>query len=420
MISKFSCKNFRNVNVDDLALSRINIFIGPNNSGKTNLIKAIAFYSNMLKYAADGNEGSDFMNAMSRNGWQHSKNCYAEQSDSVSFEWHLDYNSQPVVYKFAYSVGEKREDYHINLEELSAEPDTQKRYAEKFNYFTAHGKKIGQGTFSTATKKGMENKRIPVKLNGAETVISQFDRLLLDEQALYNAKTFRNDINSLIKGIETAFKSFYSYSSAEFDVKEIRRRVDSKGFDRFLRRDGRNFANLFYKCKNESLLWKKKYVDMMRLFYRSIVDIDVIDQRDSISLAILEEDKETDLADVSEGTLKALLWGILFCPTKDYQYELLALDEPETNLHPAWQRVMGDVIMESKSYRQCIISTHSPDFLDSFTELFKKGEDVSVYAFDLNGNVRPVYYKDIAEEMGDWLLGDLYRTQDPALGGWPW
>ena len=43
-----------------------------------------------------------------------------------------------------------------------------------------------------------------------------------------------------------------------------------------------------------------------------------------------------------------------------------------------------------------------------------------VYAFDLNGNIQPVYYEKIADEMGDWLLGDLYRTQDPALGGWPW
>ena len=40
MIKSFSCSNFRNVNVKNLRFSKINILIGPNNSGKTNFIKA--------------------------------------------------------------------------------------------------------------------------------------------------------------------------------------------------------------------------------------------------------------------------------------------------------------------------------------------------------------------------------------------
>ena len=37
MIKSFSCSNFRNVNVKNLRFSKINILIGPNNSGKINL-----------------------------------------------------------------------------------------------------------------------------------------------------------------------------------------------------------------------------------------------------------------------------------------------------------------------------------------------------------------------------------------------
>lgn len=33
---------------------------------------------------------------------------------------------------------------------------------------------------------------------------------------------------------------------------------------------------------------------------------------------------------------------------------------------------------------------------------------------------KKITYADIAEDLGDWELGDLYRTNDPALGGWPW
>jgi len=34
--------------------------------------------------------------------------------------------------------------------------------------------------------------------------------------------------------------------------------------------------------------------------------------------------------------------------------------------------------------------------------------------------IKKITYADIAEDLGDWELGDLYRTNDPALGGWPW
>ncbi|MEZ3463817.1 MAG: ATP-binding protein [Lachnospiraceae bacterium] len=47
---------------------------------------------------------------------------------------------------------------------------------------------------------------------------------------------------------------------------------------------------------------------------------------------------------------------------------MLAIDEPEMNLHPAWQKVVGNWIQTADTFYQCFISTHSPDFLDVFTE----------------------------------------------------
>lgn len=55
MINKFSCHNFRNIFTDDLEFEKINILIGPNNSGKSNFIKAITFFSEMLKNSREGN-----------------------------------------------------------------------------------------------------------------------------------------------------------------------------------------------------------------------------------------------------------------------------------------------------------------------------------------------------------------------------
>ncbi len=41
MIKKFSCHNFRNINASNLEFAKINILIGPNNSGKVILLKRL-------------------------------------------------------------------------------------------------------------------------------------------------------------------------------------------------------------------------------------------------------------------------------------------------------------------------------------------------------------------------------------------
>ena len=53
MINKFSCHNFRNIQAEDLEFEKINILIGPNNSGKSNFIKALTFFSEMLRTGKD-------------------------------------------------------------------------------------------------------------------------------------------------------------------------------------------------------------------------------------------------------------------------------------------------------------------------------------------------------------------------------
>lgn len=68
MIKEFSCHNFRNIQAEKLEFEKINILLGPNNSGKSNLVKAMTFFSEMLKNGNEGNLKSAFLNAVSRNG----------------------------------------------------------------------------------------------------------------------------------------------------------------------------------------------------------------------------------------------------------------------------------------------------------------------------------------------------------------
>lgn len=122
-----------------------------------------------------------------------------------------------------------------------------------------------------------------------------------------------------------------------------------------------------------------------------------------------------NINNLSDGLLRIMYLSYILCFYSDNLY--LLLDNPEIGLHPAWQKVLGGLI-QSSGLEQCFIATHSPDLLDTFTEQFKHN-DVAIFVID-KYSVRKVTYKDIKDELGDWELGDLYRTADPALGGWQW
>lgn len=195
--------------------------------------------------------------------------------------------------------------------------------------------------------------------------------------------------------------------------------MNVKSFDDILNRDASNFTNVFNRYKSEDVLWKTHFENKMRELIPSLQVADTVSAYDKLIFKLVYNDEQYDLSDVSEGTLKGLILNMLINMPTNNKRTLLAIDEPETNLHPAWQKVVGNWMQTSDTFNQCFISTHSPDFLDVFTEEFKSGK-VAVFVLDTNGSIRKIKYQAIADELGEWELGDLYRTSDPALGGWPW
>ena len=97
---------------------------------------------------------------------------------------------------------------------------------------------------------------------------------------------------------------------------------------------------------------------------------------------------------------------------------MLAIDEPEMNLHPAWQKLIANEVLRCQSFEQCFISTHSPDFLDEFTNEFISG-NVGIFVFDSYSKIplRRLDREELKLELRDWTLGDLYRIGDPMIGG---
>lgn len=418
MINRFSCHNFRNIQADNLEPERINILIGPNNSGKSNFIKAISFFSEMLKNADRGNLKSAFLNAVARNGWEHSLCKEAKDEAVIDFAWDIDLNGEPVRYKFSFGAGNTVEKCNIVLEELSSSKK-EGNYEKEFNYFRCHDYKIGLGNFSTAIYKGQKNRRLSFEIDSKETIIMQFKDILLKNTEMYGNELIRINIAQLLYNLQKYFEGFNVYISAQFDTGKMRQPVNVRSTDDFLNYDASNFTNVFNYYKSEDILWKSLFEERMRELIPDLKAADVVSAYDKLIFKLAYNNEQYDLSDVSEGTIKGLILNLLINMPMKGEKSLLAIDEPETNLHPAWQKVAGNWIQTSDAFAQCFISTHSPDFLDVFTEEFKRG-NVAVFVFGNDKYIKKIKYEDIIDELGDWELGDLYRTNDPALGGWPW
>lgn len=418
MIHKFSCHNFRNIQAKNIEFEKINILIGPNNSGKSNFIKSLAFFGEMLKNIDAGNLKSAFLNAVSRNGWEHLLNKSADKTDSIDFSWDINLNGEPVRYKFSFGVGNTVERCNIVLEELSS-LEQRKNYDKEFNYFRCHDYKIGLGNFSTAIQKGQKNKRLAFDISSRETIVRQFKDILLKNKQIYGNELIRVNIAQILYDLQKYFEGFSVYTSAQFDTKKMREPVSIQNTDDFLNYDASNFTNVFNQYKSRNMMWKSLFEERMKELIPALKVADTVSAYDKLVFRLVYNEEQYDLSDVSEGTLKGLILNMLINMPMQDERSLLAIDEPETNLHPAWQKVIGNWIQMSDTYSQYFISTHSPDFLDVFTEEFKHG-NVAVFVFRDNEPIKKIKYSDIVDELGDWELGDLYRTNDPALGGWPW
>jgi predicted ATPase len=118
--------------------------------------------------------------------------------------------------------------------------------------------------------------------------------------------------------------------------------------------------------------------------------------------------REQSAADLSDGTLRFLFLLTVFAnPTPP---ALIAIDEPETGLHPAMLPIVAEYARDAAQRTQVILTTHSPELLDAFGEHsaattvveWKKGET----------NLRVLAGDRLNYWLKKYSMGELYRSKE--------
>jgi predicted ATPase len=161
---------------------------------------------------------------------------------------------------------------------------------------------------------------------------------------------------------------------------------------------------------------KKKLLDALKLFYQDIEDFDIRVQGGYVEIFFQENNFNSSIpaTRLSDGTLRYLcLLAILLHPNPP---PLICIEEPELGLHPDVLPTLIDLLKEAAQKTQIIITTHSADLIDDLSDM---PEAILVFnKYQGSTTVNRLNKEDLSEWLMEYKLGQLWRSGE--LGGNRW
>lgn len=157
MLKSFSAQNFRNLKIRDLQFKKINLFIGPNNSGKSNFIDAINYFSEVVTGEKNRNTRSDtaFYDVIAEHGYGDVLDRNLPKPGEISMDWVIsNAPNKDLRYQFKFQVGERDQfpkDFFITKELLRYNESTPHIYRRNI-FLTAMKKCVDKVDLLSASK----------------------------------------------------------------------------------------------------------------------------------------------------------------------------------------------------------------------------------------------------------------------------
>jgi len=303
MIRKLKVKNYKSLKDVELELDKFNVLIGPNTSGKSNLLDCLAFVSETAK-------GSIDVSLRGRGGYER------------------------VVFS-----GEK-ENIELSIDFM--------RDNEASKYFIS------------ISKEGIDEEKLTIKDVGV------IDRHLNDIKKRIDAGTFEKVaagtwVSAIYYHSPKTREYLNSWRSYNFITSEMRRTYSAKR-NLILDKNGGNLAQVLLSLHNERPKTFDKIENMLK---QAIPQIDELltplTEGGETYVAMREKgfDSPFNYFQVSDGTLKLLAY-ITAIATEEPG--LVGFEEPENFIHPRLFELLVEIL--KKSDKQIILSTHSPYLVD--------------------------------------------------------
>ena len=352
---------------EEITLEPLNIIIGQNASGKSNLVDVIKLLRSLP-------QDRGLVNLFSKSGgiyewiWKGKKNAY---------------NSEVFV------------------------------QIRNINYFLQFGEANQRLAIIDESIRGTDKK-------AEDTLNREFSLTDFENSILSQTDGFNSDARkflTLLRRLRIAFSRSRTYTDLQTNrSSEIRKQQPADALNDFLEEDGTNLSLVLSDLQLKGNA-KETIVEYLQKFNPKIKDYLVIPSGGTVQLFIKEEglNKPISAMRLSDGTLRYLCLLAILCHPEPPP--LICIEEPETGLHPDILPTIAELMIEASQRTQLIVTTHSDILVSAFSEI---PEAILVCEKDEDGT----HFKRLnEEELKIWMeeyndLGEIWLRG--GIGGTRW
>jgi predicted ATPase len=321
--------NYKSIAVGNVVLGPLTILVGPNGAGKSNFIDAMRFCRDALRTPLDqvfAKRNTNLHNLLHRSS-----------SEPDTFEMRFEFllgSGQRGFYSFGIGAQSPR-GFEVRREKCLVHEPTGERSFD-----------IQAGLFVSAHP------------NAANLPAPNERRLfLVNASAL---PEFR-PVYELLSGME-----FYTP-----DPEIMRVDLDTTGSADIVDSDGENIASVLDRLSRTQKSTKERIDQYLRAIVPGLERVETVEFEHykllHFYITTAGSLSKFLASSMSDGTLRALalLVALFQNAGSDSRVSVIAIEEPETGLHPAATAVLLDAIREASESVQVVMTSHSADLLDS-------------------------------------------------------
>ena len=332
----------------------LNVLIGPNGSGKSNLLRVLE----MISISARGQLGKHIQRAggMDPLVWDGMADGIKFVVETSPVEKNKDVVKDSLAYKMDMGRIGKGSTYRIDYELLG-------------NYYL-----VKKGEHTEPFKMIERDARSAVVFDENEHSLVAPEESIIEEESLLSLTSGPFTQNRFIPPFQAYLAGWSIYHDLHVNMDAPIRQPTIARHETRVEPDGQNLISVLHTLYTGDRDFKNDINLAMRAAFgddfEELVFPPAADQRIQLRVRWKTLSREQSAADLSDGTLRFLfLLTVLASPNPA---PLIAIDEPETGLHPLMLPIVAEYAVDASERTQVILTTHSPQLLDAFKDVIPK------------------------------------------------
>jgi len=351
MLKRFRVNNFRSLLNVEFRPVGVNVLIGPNNAGKTNLCSALRFLG---LTASESLEGA--LRTSLGETWN-IQNVYApDQNVELEMECSLPYQGEMIDLEYALSlaVGAKRPTSGPVLE-------VSKETLAVTGGGFAHARLLESDNTKVTWMDNEHPKKIHVDSGAYRTAFfASFDTTAL--------RQVHPGANPLISAFRRYLENWRYYAFSPYSLRSPKVVRESP----VLLADGKNMMRTYFSLHNERPRTERQLIEIIRTLEPRL-DLFTYTSPDPDAVYLFMEDQKGNrfsAQSISDGTLRFMAMAYLVLAGEDSRPDsvpgLTIIEEPENGLYVGHLKPLFERLTAPGRGDQFIFTTHSPYFIDLF------------------------------------------------------